>query len=77
MDTVSGQLLRIAESWPLQLTLRATDGSTWVATVGDAAQVTVRGAPASPAALRPGQQLELQGSLVAPQALSATHIQVL
>ena len=77
MDTVQGQLLRIAESWPLQLTLRAADGSTWVATLGDGALVTVRGVPASPAVLRPGQQLALRGRLVAPQALAADHINVL
>lgn len=77
MDTVQGQLLRIAESWPLQLTLLAADGSTWVATLGDGAPVTVRGVPAGPAALRPGQQLVLRGRLVGPQALSAEQVNVL
>lgn len=77
MDTVSGQLLSIAESWPLQLTVRATDGSTWAATLGDAAQVSVRGAPASPASLRPGQQVDLRGRLVALRALSVEHANVL
>lgn len=77
LNTVLGQLLSIAESWPLQLTVRAADGSTWAATLGDAAQVTMRGTPASPAVLRPGQQLELHGRLVALQAMAVAHINVL
>lgn len=77
IETIEGRLATIAETWPLQLALQPEHGPPWAVTVGDGTRVGLRGAAATPAALRPGQHLRATGQQQGPLALLAQAVEIL
>jgi hypothetical protein len=77
MQSIEGQLLTIAESWPLQLTVQPTDqGPPWSVRVGDDTLISLRGNSVQALALRNSQRLSASGILYGAESLQAQTIEV-
>lgn len=77
MDMIEGRLLSVAETWPLQLSVQPASGPAWAVTLAEDVQVRAGGRPAKAGALRPGQQLRVQGPALGPQALLGQQVEML
>jgi hypothetical protein len=77
MHRIDGQLLTIAESWPLQLTVQPTEqGPPWSVRVGDDTLISLRGNSVQALALRNSQRLSASGILYGAESLHAQTIAV-
>lgn len=76
MHSIEGQLLTIAESWPLQLTVQPDQGPPWSVRVGDDTLISLRGNPEQASALRTGQRLRAIGIMYGAESLQAQTVEV-
>jgi hypothetical protein len=76
MDSIEGQLLTIAESWPLQLTVQPDRGPSWFVRVGDNTLTYQSGIPVQASALRTGQRLRVTGILYGAECLQAQTVEM-
>ena len=77
MHIIEGQLLTIAESWPLQLTVQPADqGPPWSVRVADDTLISLRGNSVKASALHNGQRLRVSGILYGSESLQAQTIKV-
>jgi hypothetical protein len=73
---IEGRVTGVMETWPLQLTLR-TDDVTYHIILSDDTAIYAEGQERSPADIRPGLMVRIQGDASGPRGMSATRIQLM
>ncbi len=73
--TIEGTIAEIMESWPLQLTVDAADGTIHVALLEETI-ITQNGESVAPGALTNGQKVRIEGESTGPNAMLAQSIEI-
>ena len=77
MEIIEGNIMRVMESWPLQLVVDTSSGPLGVL-LAEETRIMQRGHPASPNALMPGGRIRLLGLYKPghPETFFASEIQL-